>query len=106
MTPFASSREADQGADTAAGGDVGTATRARVTLLMFASAREAAGTGREQMSASTVSEVLDEARCRYGERFAAVLERCRVWLNGEPVAIDHPLDDGDEVAVLPPVSGG
>jgi len=37
-----------------------------------------------------------------------VLERARVWVNGdEPVdGVATPLHDDDEVAVLPPVSGG
>ena len=45
---------------------------------------------------------------RYGTEFAAVLARSRVWVNGDEAA-DGPsteLHDGDEVAVLPPVSGG
>jgi molybdopterin converting factor small subunit len=37
-----------------------------------------------------------------------VLEKCAVWVNGdEPVAGDETLlAPGDEVAILPPVSGG
>jgi molybdopterin converting factor small subunit len=29
-----------------------------------------------------------------------------VWVNGEPAEPTQAIDDGDEVAVLPPVSGG
>jgi sulfur-carrier protein len=76
------------------------------TLRLFASAREAAGTDRATIDAPTVGAVLDEACVRFGEHFAAVLERCRVWRNGEPVTRDDPVSDADEVAVLPPVSGG
>ena len=75
-------------------------------LRLFAAAREAAGTGRDVVEASTVGEVLDVARARYGERFAEVLDRSRVWLNGEPVTASTPVRSSDEVAVLPPVSGG
>jgi len=39
-------------------------------------------------------------------RFAARLQQCRVWVNGEPVEADSPVGDADELAVLPPVSGG
>jgi molybdopterin converting factor small subunit len=77
-----------------------------VVLLLFAAAREAAATGREAVQASTVGQVLEAACERHGEQFAAVLERSRVWVNGEPAAADRILNEGDEVAVLPPVSGG
>lgn len=76
-------------------------------LRLFASAREAAGTGSDKVQgAGTVGEVLDEARRRYGEGFAAVLGTCRIWRNGEPADVATPVGPDDEVAVLPPVSGG
>lgn len=53
-----------------------------------------------------MAEVLDGARARYGDPFAAVLAGSRVWLNGEAAHDDDPVGAGDEVAVLPPVSGG
>jgi molybdopterin converting factor small subunit len=53
-----------------------------------------------------VAEVLDAACARYGATFAALLPRCRVWVNGEPAQPEHTVNHGDEVAVLPPVSGG
>jgi molybdopterin converting factor small subunit len=73
---------------------------------LFAEARVAAGTGREELCARSVGELLDTARTRHGSRFGAVLERSRVWVNGEPALPEQPLVNGDEVAVLPPVSGG
>lgn len=51
-------------------------------------------------------DVLDTARSRYGERFASVLDASRVWVNGEPAEPGDRVGDGDEIAVLPPVSGG
>lgn len=75
-------------------------------LRLFASAREAAGTDRVTVSEATVGEILDAARVRYGEHFAAVLASSRVWVNGEPATDDTVVGDADEVAVLPPVSGG
>lgn len=77
-----------------------------VRLLLFAAARQAAGTRQVALSAATVGEVLDQARSRFGSDFASVLDGSRVWLNGEPALPANPLSDGDEVAVLPPVSGG
>lgn len=75
-------------------------------LRLFAAAREAAGTGRDDVPGATVADVLAAARDRYGERFTAVLADSRVWLNGEPAVGTEPVGPGDEVAVLPPVSGG
>ena len=43
---------------------------------------------------------------RYPEPFAAVVARSRVWVNGEDVEADHHLLESDEVAVIPPISGG
>lgn len=77
-----------------------------VVLRLFAAARDAAGTGRDTVAGATVGEVLATARARYGEGFALVLDASRVWVNGEAAADDRVLMDGDEVAVLPPVSGG
>jgi molybdopterin synthase sulfur carrier subunit len=75
-------------------------------LRLFASAREAAGTASAEVDAGTVGEVLAEATRRYGETFSAVLDASRVWCNGEPCQPADPVGPGDEVAVLPPVSGG
>jgi molybdopterin converting factor small subunit len=75
-------------------------------LRLFAGAREAAGTGRDELPGATVADVLDAARARYGPSFAAVLEHCQIWRNGEPCALEDAVVEGDEVAVLPPVSGG
>ncbi len=54
----------------------------------------------------TVDQVLGEARARFGERFAAVLASSQVWVNGRPAPPATAVSDEDEVAVLPPVSGG
>jgi sulfur-carrier protein len=75
-------------------------------LRLFASAREAAGTDRDVIDEPTVGAVLAEAKRRYGTGFGDVLAICRVWRNGEPAADGDPVGAGDEVAVLPPVSGG
>jgi len=75
-------------------------------LRLFASAREAAGIGRDIVPGATVADVLTAACDRYGAGFAAVLTTCRIWVNGDGAALDAAVDDDDEVAVLPPVSGG
>jgi len=75
-------------------------------LRLFAQAREAAGGARDTVDGATVDEVLATARARYGDEFAALLPSCRIWVNGEPAHGDDPVGPDDEVAVLPPVSGG
>lgn len=81
---------------------------ARVRLRFFAAARDAAGCATTEIDAGTVADALSQARATYGEDFSAVLDRARVWVNGdEPVDGERSsLRDGDEVAVIPPVSGG
>ncbi len=81
---------------------------ARVTLRQFAAAREAAGTAVDEFDATDLAMLLDAARARYGDGWSAVAATARVWVNGDEPAggTATTLADGDEVAVLPPVSGG
>ncbi len=77
-------------------------------LLLFAGAADAAGTRSDIFETTVLGDLLMEARARYGSEFAAVLDNSRVWVNGdEPVdGTATRLAPDDEVAVLPPVSGG
>lgn len=75
-------------------------------LRLFASARDAAGTGQVVLPGATVQEVLDQARAQLGDALAALLPSCAIWRNGEPCDPGDAVSDDDEVAVLPPVSGG
>ncbi len=84
------------------GGTVGV----MATLLLFAQAREVAGTKRATVEGSTVGEVLAAAVATFGTEFGRLLPHCRVWRNGEPAVDADPVTGNDEVAVLPPVSGG
>jgi len=79
---------------------------AKVNLRLFAGAREIAGNGTMTFEASTVQDLLVQAQDDLGEEFTQILSISRVWLNGEPVEGDSTISSGDEVAVLPPVSGG
>jgi molybdopterin converting factor small subunit len=76
------------------------------TLRLFAAAREAAGTGQTRVAGATVADVLAGAVASFGPQFQTVLQSCRVWVNGEQAEPDTAVADNDEVAVLPPVSGG
>lgn len=82
-----------------------------VTLRLFAAAREAAGRSRDEYdltTAPTVGALLEAAVAAYGAHFGAVLAQSRVWVNGDEPGDGSAtrLADDDEVAVLPPVSGG
>ncbi len=75
-------------------------------MRLFASAREAAGTGSDEIDGATVGDVLHAAEARYGQRFSDVLTTCRVWVNGDDADPSTAVGPDDELAVLPPVSGG
>ncbi len=75
-------------------------------LVLLGPAREAAGTGVDSVEGDSLDVVLDEAVRRYGPSFEAVLATSRVWVNGEPADANAPVGHDDEIAVLPPVSGG
>jgi MoaD family protein len=77
-----------------------------VNLRLFAGAREAAGIGTASFEVETLDDLMKEAVNTYGEEFATIVNASRVWVNGESVDKNTVLADGDEVAVLPPVSGG
>jgi molybdopterin converting factor small subunit len=75
-------------------------------LRLFANLREAAGTGDAEIHGGTVAEVLDAATDRFGDRFSAGLGAAQVWVNGEQAGPSTPVGATDEVALIPPVSGG
>ncbi len=79
-----------------------------ITILFFASAKEAAGTASRTIDASpslTLTE-LSTMLCREYPLLAPLMPSMRFAVNQSLAAGDRALADGDEVAVLPPVSGG
>ena len=79
-----------------------------VTVRLFAGAREAAGRGDAELSLEAGATVAD-ARRALARGFPALSERlagCATAVNRKYARDDVPLADGDELAVLPPVSGG
>jgi molybdopterin synthase sulfur carrier subunit len=75
-------------------------------ILYFASLRDAAGCDSEDCVAATTDARALYAQLRERHGFTLDHERLRVAVNGEFAAWDRGLADGDEVAFLPPVSGG
>ncbi|HEV3267443.1 MAG TPA: MoaD/ThiS family protein [Acidimicrobiales bacterium] len=75
-------------------------------LLLLGPAHEAAGVRNDVLDGLTVDAVLRAAVTRYGTKFEEILGVSQVWLNGEPAERDAVVEPYDEVAVLPPISGG
>lgn len=75
-------------------------------LRLFASLREIAGTSKLDVPGSTVGEVIETAGDKFGPEFQKGMETARVWLNGDEASMTDGVGEGDEVVVLPPVSGG
>jgi sulfur-carrier protein len=76
------------------------------TLLYFASLRDAAGCAQERIASNSHDPraLYADAASRHG--FGMPPERLRVAVNGAFASWDHALAEGDEIAFLPPVSGG
>lgn len=79
-----------------------------VTIRYFASIREAIGTRtetRELPDRTTAGELIDAIVAEH-PAIDAMRRVSRIMLNHEYADPDHLLKDGDEVALIPPVSGG
>jgi len=79
-----------------------------VKLLLFASYRDMAGTDElrlEVPDGATVHDLLATLRSR-NRAFTTLPPRPAVAVNLDYAALDTPLQDGDDVALLPPVAGG
>lgn len=82
--------------------------RVRVRVLLFAACREIAGASELALELDAGARVSDALTRLAGmePRLARFLPGCRQARNDRFVAPDEPLADGDELAVIPPVSGG
>lgn len=79
-----------------------------VTLKLFAAYQEAVGKGEMVLTlpvASPVQVVCDRILADYPQ-LATWRDRTRFGVNLNVVSPDTPLQDGDEVVLIPPVSGG
>lgn len=78
----------------------------QVTVLYFASLRDAAGVASESLrtGAATLRALYQELRAKHG--FVFPPERLRVSMDAAFVAWDAAPREGAEIAFIPPVSGG
>jgi MoaD family protein len=77
-----------------------------VKVRLFAALRELAGSSEVEAEGRTAGEVADVLGERFGERFAQIAAVGSVVVNGDRATRTTPVAAGDEVALLPPVSGG
>lgn len=75
-------------------------------VRLFASLRELAGAPEVEADGATVGEVVDALAERYGQRFADIARAGSFVVDGERAAPDAVLTGTEELALLPPVSGG
>lgn len=76
------------------------------TVRLFARLRELAGNNRLEVNGETVGEIVESLGDQLGPEFVAVVGTSRIWRNGESASPEDPVDESDEIALLPPVSGG
>ena len=79
-----------------------------LTVLLFARLREIAGSDTVAVMLPAAATVADIRRALASAHpdLAGLLERCAVAVNHDFVDDARVLAPGDEVAVIPPVSGG
>ena len=77
-----------------------------ITIRYFAALREQAQLSGEEnkLTAKTAGELYDQLRERHG--FSLKADQIKVAVNHEYQGMDHPLNAGDEIVFIPPVSGG
>ncbi len=75
-------------------------------VRVFASLRELAGSSSVEVDAHDVAGVLAAMSERFGPAFDRIMAAGSVVVNGERTAGNRAIGPADEVALLPPVSGG
>lgn len=75
-------------------------------LLYFGALGECAGMTEERVESAATLPTLLYAELRQRHGFSMAPENLRVAINGEFGEWQQTLHDGDEIAFLPPVSGG
>ncbi len=79
-----------------------------IKVLFFASCRDLVGTGEREMTltdGATVTDLISELASEQA-RFTDMAPSLMVSVNQAYVERDAELQEGDEVAFIPPVSGG
>ena len=75
-------------------------------VRLFAALREIAGASLLEVDAPDIGSLLDQLSEKFGPEFDRIMAAGAVVVDGENVERDRALTPEDEVALLPPVSGG
>jgi MoaD family protein len=90
----------------------------KVKLRFLATLATAIGRKEVETEASTLKEALDALTAEYGDKLRTKIfdttgnprRQIKIYLNGKDIRflnkLDTPLNDGDEVLILPAVTGG
>lgn len=79
-----------------------------IKVLFFASCRDLIGTGEREMTlpdGATVTDLISKLASEQA-RFTDMAPSLMISINQEYVERDAELQDGNEIAFIPPVSGG
>jgi molybdopterin converting factor small subunit len=94
-------------------GVLGQSQAPTVTVRYFAAAQAAAGVAAEQLTLAsqagtptTVRTLVEDLAARHAPALARVLAVSSLIVNGVTADLDQTVDDGAQVDVLPPFSGG
>jgi len=80
----------------------------QVSVLFFASLRDDVGTAQTQVRAANITELITALATQLSQQAMAALtqENVRIAINQQLIEGDVVLEAGDEIAFLPPVTGG
>jgi molybdopterin converting factor subunit 1 len=83
-------------------------SRIRITILYFASVKDITGVKKETMDLTpntSIKKLLAKISLSYPD-IKSILNVVKISVNYKMIDMNTILKDGDEVALLPPVSGG
>ncbi len=80
----------------------------QIKVLFFASLREQIGIGELTLKAGNLAELFAQIEIQLGNQALQTLkaENIRIAVNQDLIDNETTLSEGDEVAFLPPVTGG
>ena len=81
---------------------------AQITVLFFASLRDEIGTDELKLNAEDVDDLMSQLKDRFGEKKVQILrgKNIRIAVNKELLEGTFEFVGNEEVAFLPPVTGG